>query len=353
MKHNFEDIYFSLEKSAKVFMVKLKMIYSRRKAHIHRREIVRKNAKAIIDRKIKRVIKEYSRQRFGTSAYWPYLALYTEIRGQFIKGWLPYDYYRYVLLPRINPPECCAISEQKTFDYRLFGDFAIKPLFVFISGIYFDADLKVVELDQLKLFFSYYNDIIVVKQDNGCQGKQVSFIHSSLFNPKQLSASLNYTIQPNVRQYEVLEELHPSSVNTFRVVTWLCSDGSVKPKFAILRFGIDGIKVDNLASGGQFIYFDHSGKPSDYAYDLKGFNKGDRHKNTGILFSTLKIPMFFEILERCIKAHKKYSYTRLIAWDVCIDTSGEPKLLEWNTGNPTFLEIEAAFGPFWPDNDEL
>lgn len=350
---NLENRYFRLEKSTKVLIVKLRINYSRILAHKYRRKVVKRNGESVISRSVKKNIKEYARDRFGKAAYWPYLALYTEIRGQFIKGWIPYDYFRYIILPRINPPPDTAIGNNKTFDHILFGDFSIKPLFVHISGNFYNSDFEIVPISEVKKFFIDYNDAIVVKEDKGTHGKQVRFIHSSEFVPEGLSKSINYVIQPYIKQYKVLDNLYPDSVNTFRVTTYIENDGSVTVKFISLRFGVDGSKIDNVSSGGHAISFDLFGKPAKMAHGSKGFVNGDKHKNTGYLYSNLKFPMFNEILSKCMSAHNKYPYTRLIGWDVCITKSGEPKLIEWNAENPAFLDPEAVFGPFWADDEEI
>jgi hypothetical protein len=350
---NFEDVYFNFTRSYRELVIKITMIYSRLVALKYKRATVRKKGFSVVDGKTKKAIKDYSRERFGKATYWPYLALYSEIRGQFIKGWMPYDYFRYVLLPEMNPPTCCAISEQKTFDYRIFGDFVKKPLFVYISGMYMTANMEVVSLAEVKKFFSDYNDMIVVKEENGTKGKQVKFLHSSEFKPEKLNERQNYVISPCIKQYKTLGELYPNSVNTFRVTTYYKKDGTVEVKFTVLRFGVDGLKIDNISSGGQFIYFDKNGTPSDSAFDIMGNNLGNQHKNTGFVFAELKVPMFNEIMEKCKSAHRKYPYTRLIGWDVCVEESGEPKLIEWNADNPGFWFWEDIFGPFWPDDSEF
>jgi hypothetical protein len=346
-------IILRLANPFKNIVIKCNEIALRSEAHKIRKVIVKRKGKTIVNSQVKKSIKEYARQRFGKAAYWPYLALYTEIRGEFIKGWLPYDYYHLVLLPKTNPPNYCHLGEQKTFDYKLFGEFAVRPLFVFISGMFYNSDFEFVEKNQVKNFLSDYNDIIVVKEEYGVEGKQVSIIHSSEFSPEKLRENINYTIQPYVKQYKVLNDLYPGSVNTFRVTTYLKTDGSVTIKFVLLRFGVDGIKVDNISSGGQYLFFDPSGKHSNLAFDGLSFELGDRHKNTGYLFSSLEIPMFHEIIEKCKNAHKKYPYVRFIGWDVCIDSSGEPKLLEWNALNPGIWAQEAKFGPFWTEDNEI
>jgi len=347
------NILMRLGNPFKNLIIKFYEVSMRSTAHKLRKEVVKRKGRTILNRQVKKTIKDYARQRFGNAAYWPYLALYTEIRGEFIKGWLPYDYYHNVFLPKINPPDYCHLGEQKTFDYKLFGDFAVKPLFVFISGLFYNSNFEFVEKDKVKIFMSDYNDIIVIKEEYGVGGKQISIMHSSDFTPEKLKKNINYTIQPYIRQSKVLNDLYPDSVNTIRVNTYLKTDGSVNIKFVYLRCGVDGLKVDNLSSGGLYLFFDSSGKQSNLAYDDLGFDIGDRHKNTGYLFSDIKIPMFHEILEKCKNAHRKYPYVRLIGWDVCIDSSGEPKLLEWNAVNPGFWPQEAKFGPFWTTDDEI
>lgn len=352
-KKSFENSCFRFLSSIIKKEIDIAIIYSRYRAHRLRREVINKKGGKVINKKMKRSIKEYARERFGKKAYWPYLALYTEIRGEFIKGWIPYDYFRYVLLPKMNPDCCTSISEQKTYDHRLFGDFAIRPLFVYVSSILLNAEFEVIKIEDVEKMLEEYNDIIVLKEEKGTQGMQIHFMHSTEFNPEMLVENVNYIIQPYIKQYKPLNDLYPESINTFRVTTYLRRDGSVDVKFVILRFGVDGAKVDNISMGGQYVYFDDNGKPSNYAYDIKGNNWGDRHKNSGCLFSDLKFPMYDDILEKCKNAHLKYPYIRLIGWDVCITESGEPKLVEWNAQNPGFWYLEDILGPIWPNDEDI
>jgi hypothetical protein len=342
--------YFNLIQSLNNCIVKFKMLYSRFEANKSRREVIKRKGKKVVNRQIMRSIKKYSKKRFGTRVYWPYLALYTEIRGQFMEGWLPDDYFRYILVPQISSAAAVGISEYKTFDYQIFGDFALKPLFVFISGMFLNAEFDAVAEEKVKKTLQEYDDTIVVKEDRGIQGAQVLIIHSSEFKTETLLPGRSYVIQPYVKQHKAMSDLYSDSVNTLRVATFIANDGSVLVKFVILRFGIDGSKVDNISAGGQYIYFDAEGKPSKSAYSKMGFDVGERHKNSGYRFADLKIPMFQEVLKACISAHKKYPYDRLVGWDVCISESGKPLLLEWNT-NPGFRTFESVFGPFFPDDD--
>jgi len=346
-------VYDFTDKSSQTLLRRLIIIHNRNEGHIKRKKHIKRNGRSVVDRNVMRSIKKYARQRFGKKSFWPYLALYSEMRGEFFEGWIPYDYYRFFLQPKINSRPATFLSDIKTFDYRLFGEFAVRPLFTFISGMFFNAEMEFNDKNQVRKFFSDYNDQIVIKEDLGSGGFQVRIIHSSNFVLEELDSKKNYVIQPYIQQHKIIEDLYPGSVNCFRVTTLLKQDGSVVVLFVSFKFGIDGLKVDNVASGGNYILFDKNGNPSKIGYDIWDLEIGTSHKNTGYRFENLKVPMYNEMLEKCRKAHLKFPYTRLVGWDVCIDKHGEPKLIEWNTNNPGFPSQEARLGPVWPADEEV
>jgi hypothetical protein len=343
----------SLSKSLDSILMMLILAHTRNHAHCLRKKVVKINGRKVINRQVKDSIKAYSKRRFGSKSYWPYLAYYTEIRGKFVEGWIPHDYFRFTFVPRLNPMPARAM-DFKTLDYQLFKDFAVRPLYLYIHGMYYDADLKFISPDQAISHLSEYEDDIVIKGESGWGGLQVRVVHSSQFTPELLKEGFNYVIQPYVKQHPILNEVYPDSVNTLRVNTFLKKDGIVSVKCVWLRFGADGSKVDNITSGGNFLYFDLSGRPENRIYEPDlGYELADRHKNTAYPFSELRIPMFDEVLEKCKNAHLKFPYVRLVAWDVCIDHTGEPKLIEWNTTNPDFISVSAKWGPYWIDDSEI
>jgi hypothetical protein len=347
------DKYFRLVKVNKRIVLKMSLFYSRRQALKYRKDFRKRGGKSVLTRQVKKEIKQYCKERFGSAAYWPHVAFFTETRGEFIRGMIPEDYFTYVLEPRFNPLKYSNLGDMRTRDHKRFGEFAIKPLLLFISGNFYNADFEVVDEGKLKEILRDYDDTIVVKQEFGWGGKQVRVIHSSEFSPEQLLKGENYIIQPFLKQYKPLNELYPHSVNTIRVITFLKKNGTIEVLYTMLRFGVDGIKVDNLSSGGQCLYIDPSGKPAESAVDFYGLKAGEQHKNTGYRFADIELPMLPRIKEKCISSHEKYPYVRMIGWDICVDESGEPKLIEWNTQSPSYAWEDALFGPFLTDDLEL
>src|SRR5690625_819650 len=91
-----KKIHHYLEKKGSFF-------YSRRKAHRLRGQLMQKRGYKIVDRKRIRVLKDYAKETFGSASFWPWLAFYTELRGEFKTGWIPLDYFTVYILKKYNP----------------------------------------------------------------------------------------------------------------------------------------------------------------------------------------------------------------------------------------------------------
>src|SRR5215211_5160881 len=50
----------------------------------------------------KKKIKEYSKDVFGSGEFAPWLEVYTAYRGEFIDGWIPENYFRKDVAPRLG-----------------------------------------------------------------------------------------------------------------------------------------------------------------------------------------------------------------------------------------------------------
>ena len=319
--------------------------FSRRRAHKIRNELIRQRGYKVVNHKTKRSIKAYAKDTFGSKSFWPWLALYTEIRGEFIEGWLPDDYYTVNLLKKLNA-ETAKICNYKSFDYRIFPDFSLKPVISIISGSVLNSSGDRIEFSEARKLLDDCRREIVVKEDSGKGGSNVLFIDSVKLDLNQLSKNKSYIIQPALKQHELLGRINPRSVNTIRVFTYQKKNGGIVVKFAYFRFGSGESRVDNSSSGGGMCKIKNSGYLDEIAYDKSGMALGDQNPQTGMRYSSVKIPAFNEILEKCIQSHEKYRYLRFIGWDVAVNSEGKPVLLEWNS-EPNLWKAEALYGPYW------
>jgi len=320
---------------------------SRDRADIIRKMVVSSKGREYVNRQLKNEIKKYSKEVFGNAGYWHWLVLYSELREDFKKGWIPIDYYRFNFLPRVNPEKFMRISETKTMDHKTFNGFIIQPIVLRINDIFYDPDLKQIDEKEAYLRLKNLEDEVVIKPDNGRQGQGVIFKAPDRINFYTLPKNTDLVFQRKVYQHESIEKIHTHSVNTFRVLSFINKKGEIEIKFIILRFGAGGKRVDNMNAGGGWLYIYPDGKGATEAYNKYGISIGDKHPDTGVKFSSLKFPYYEKISCFCRKAHEKFPYTKVIGWDVYLDKDGEPNLIEWNANNPTIDVVEAHYGPFF------
>ena len=311
------------------------------------RQVTEQKGHSVMTPSLLKQIKRYCKKTFGSSRYWPWIVLYTEIRGEYKEGWVPDDFYKYVLAEKLNKPSSPLLSALKSFDHRLFPGFAVKPLFVKIGKNYFNADGRVLNSAELSDIISSHSGELVVKRDSGPSGTAVTFIDASIFDiSTHLSKHYNYVIQPAVEQHPAIAEVYDKSVNTLRVVTLIKPGGSIGVLVVFMRFGVNGSRLDNIMTGGRFVAINQDGTLEGKAYDRLGLYQGETQPDTGFHFAGLKVPSYRQAIQQCIYSHTLYPYNRLIAWDVYINTDEEPRLIEWNS-LPGLWRYEAVFGPLW------
>lgn len=319
---------------------------SRDAAHRRRKELIAVNGGTAISSSLMKAIKAYSQNAFGSRAYWPWLAVYTELRGAFCEGWIPQDYYRFELLPRLNPEKFMRFSEAKSFDHKIFNDCIVEPLLLRSNNQFCDKNGNLKSREEVQNYLAGLNQEIIIKPDAGRGGDSIIFRHSTQLNLDDLPANSDLVIQKVVTQHPEMNRLYPHSINTFRVMTYLDQTGKIEVKFIIIRFGVGGSRVDNTSNGGGWIFIQQDGTPEPEGYDAYGFPIGTHHPDTGTRYAGLQLPFLNKITALCKKAHRNFPYTRIIGWDAFINEGEEAKLIEWNANNPFWCSIEAHFGPF-------
>ena len=322
----------------------------RKKAHGLREEIVAKKGYQFLDQHLTKEIKEYAKSRFGSSRYWPWLALYAEVREDFKEGWIPEEYYRLELIKKLNPKPLSLVSTAKSFDHRIFKGFAVEPTAVKISGCFYNTNQEKMKAVELLEIIKSSGKEFILKMDEGPSGKGHHFVNPDNVNLSFLQQLDNCVIQPVVQQHQSLNELYSKSVNTLRIATLLQDDGSIRLLYIFLRFGSGGARIDNIRAGGYMMFIDINGNVDSPVYMDNSMEVGKRHPDTGFKYSKLKVPSVAKAVQRCKKFHSKFPYTRFIAWDIYIDKKGIPGLIEWNAKSPDMWVVEALRGPLFMDN---
>lgn len=320
---------------------------SRKQAREFRKEVVRENGKSHVTPSMLRSMKEEMKQRFGDPGHWPWIALYAELRGEYIPGWVPDDLYSFQMLPGMNPTPGAEMSTVKSFDHRLFPGFAIEPELIRINRAWFNSKMEPADPHESMDRLRREGRELVIKRDRSPSGEEIDFIRSEDLSMELFRNEYNYLVQPSLVQHESLAALYSGSVNTLRVTTFLREDGSIEIKHRSLRFGVGGKRIVNVSKGGLCFILTPDGAVSSSALDKLGLSRGEIHPDTGYRFSDLRVPSVPEAEERCRKAHLRFPYLRFIAWDLYIDTDGVPGMIEWNALRPDMWVNEALIGPLW------
>lgn len=153
---------------------------------------------------------------------------------------------------------------------------------------------------------------------------------SNLLNPNDL------IFQEIICQHECLSQFNEDSVNTFRLLTLnLYGECSVLSSF--LRMGAKGSFVDNLCSGGGVLVgVNQKGDVNSFGINKK-YEKVYKAPS-GIAFDGLSIPNWKMIEDKVVSFHKHIPQANLIGWDITLDQTGEPIVIEINLDS---AEIEA------------
>jgi hypothetical protein len=157
-------------------------------------------------------------------------------------------------------------------------------------------------------------------------------------------------VQRPFKQHPVLNSVNSSSVNTIRILSLLRNDG-VKIYSCILRMGVNGAKVDNASSGGITCGIQDDGRLKSVAYSLKG-DKYLVHPSSKVKFSDIVIPSFEEAKNIVKKLHVTIPHFRLVSWDIVIDESGAPTLLEANLKYGGIEVHQLNNGPLFGEDTE-
>ena len=172
------------------------------------------------------------------------------------------------------------------------------------------------------------NKTIVVKPIDGTCGKGVEKIITGGTNKRKLFDTLlqngQLLIEEVAKQCKSLSALHPTSINTVRLVTL---KGQVVAAF--LRIGNFENVVDNLNNDGLAAPIDNKIGTIKYPAMDKEHNVYKIHPVTNEKIIGFKIPKWKEVLKLCKSACKEIPEVGYVGWDVCIGED-KPFLIEGN-----------------------
>lgn len=206
-------------------------------------------------------------------------------------------------------------------DSKIFHD---KVLFNEKFKEYLNRDylyLKDKDYSDFVLFCNKHSTFIAKPVDGSC-GTNIEVIRTNKNNRKKVYDSIiskkQFLIEEMAIQCEKLSSLHPTSVNTLRVIT---IGGEVVSAF--LRIGNNNNVVDNFNHGGMAAPINIETGVIEFPAIDKSENLYYKHPLTNTSIVGFKIPMWNKVKSLCKNASKVVLNVKLVGWDICV---GDNKL---------------------------
>lgn len=226
--------------------------------------------------------KELSRkEREILDSTWPglyfnrdYVSFYNRINKdeEFNPYYIPDDIYYCFVDAKLNNYRDALALDNKNFYDLLFPDVP-QPRTIArkIDGVFCDKSYRAISMeDVVKSCIDAKHAIL--KPAIGTEGGHGIYVYEEGDEDKlhaYLLENKNIIIQEIIKQHPSIAKLHPSSLNTIRILT-LVDNSEAKVLSIILRMGINGSKVDNASSGGIFVGVDNNYSLRKVAHDTNG-----------------------------------------------------------------------------------
>lgn len=278
--------------------------------------------------------------------------LYCFKNEQYDPRYIPEDLYWQKIYPAFNKPSFRHAYTDKCFYNQLFP-YIKQPRTILRNSnhSFYDGSGKIISFNQAKSLLESETRFVIKPAIYSGEGIDIFFYekddcHDMDFQIMMESYGSDYIVQEVITQHEVLANIHPSSLNTIRVISFLFG-GEVHISSSILRMGVGGSRLDNVSAGGLACPVKPDGRLENKAMD-KLSQWTERHPG-GAVFSEIKIPSYDRVISLIKRAHKDIPYFRIIGWDFAIDEVGDPVFIEYN-GAPGMNQVSC--GPLFGDLTE-
>lgn len=261
-------------------------------------------------------------------------------------------YFSYILR-HLNPYEASKTFSNKGFYGFHFKSFnrPFEPVRK-INGIYYNSENKIINQEvATELLLSYAKEIIVKPISETGGGRGIEFY--SNYDKETIISILskfgnNFVIQGLVKQSEKTKVFNPTSLNCFRITTLFLNE-----EFSILsrclKTGAKGNKIDNVGTeqgGGIIVGINADGFVNKYGITKNG--KKVVQSSSGGIFEGYNLCNEMKNVEDFAKKlHEQIPYCSMIGWDICLDESNNPLLIEVNLMEPGILYEQLCTGPIF------
>lgn len=219
------------------------------------------------------------------------------------------------------------------------------------AGIYKDAENKVLDFEKACALISnigvcFAKPSIGTDSGRGCEvyclvnGTDTKSGKTSDMLLKDLGK--NFTIQERLVCHESIRKIYDGSVNTFRIMTYRWKNQIIVAPI-IMRIGRGGSYLDNAHAGGMFIALSDDGTLHKTAFtEFK--EEFVEHPDSKLKFEGYRIPLLPNVVDAVKRMHYSLPAIGVINWDMTLDESGQPVLIEANVNGGSIWLFQMAHG---------
>lgn len=280
---------------------------------------------------------------------------YTAYTGRFDKYYFPEILYIPEFERYMNYNQSLAnVLEDKNLLYVFAKASNVRMPRMYLScqaGIYKDAENKVLDFEKACSLISnigvcFAKPSIGTDSGRGCEvyclvnGTDTKSGKTSDMILKDLGK--DFTIQERLVCHESIRKIYDGSVNTFRIMTYRWKNQIIVAPI-IMRIGRGGSYLDNAHAGGMFIALSDDGTLHKTAFtEFK--EEFVEHPDSKLKFEGYRIPLLPNVVDAVKKMHYSLPAIGVINWDMTLDESGQPVLIEANVNGGSIWLFQMAHG---------
>lgn len=238
-----------------------------------------------------------------------------------------------------------------------------KVKFSCANGIMRDQNLRIINKEKAASILNDIGKCFIKPTVDSCsgQGCQLLDCHNGkdVISDKKVlniidNIGTDFVVQECIQCHKSVKDLHPESVNTFRVISYIAPSGEIHHTPVIMRIGRGKNFLDNAHAGGIFIGISDDGDLLDYA--TTEFNdKFYIHPDSNVKFKGYKIPLVRKVIEKSKELHAMIPQIGCINFDFTINEDGDVVLIELNLNGGSIWLPQMAWGKgaFGDDTEDI
>ena len=311
--------------------------------------------KFVLSEEQKKKIDDFYVANYGKKISYDYHRYYSSYMNSFDEKYIPEFIFISEIEAKLNSREYSHVLSDKNLLPLLMGSSTFcRCAKIFVSctnGVLKNANFELIDkngaYDILKdiglCFFkpsvdsSSGRDCCVYDFHNGIDSISQKYLDEILHDCPE-----NFNFQEVVRNCDSVKRLHPESLNTFRIVTYILN-GNVYHFPVILRIGRGVAKVDNAHQGGIFIGVEEDGSLKECGF-TEFQDRFFEHPDSKIRFDGYCVPEVKQCISAAHEMQAKLPQTKLMSFDFVADENGVPVLVEINLNYQTIWMSQMAHG---------